>query len=190
MDECGTIAVWITGARYFSCWFSSYRLCSCVWPVLTTAAGSTILCALRFAVKYASEIYRYLLSLVQIHRSNIKRFLVLWAAAFKRRLYVRQMWWLWSTCTYSSVAWYVQGKGVGRPWPPWPENSFILTIEATKNRGWPPPWKLKNGWGALPWKNSCLRPWFRAIGTGGRGFETRPGPAVPQKLLLKWPISV
>ena len=46
-------------------------------------------------------------------------------------------------------------KGVGRHrqggmLPPWPENSFILTVEATKNRGWAP-WKLKNGRGALPW---------------------------------------
>ena len=31
---------------------------------------------------------------------------------------------------------------------------------------------------------------FNAIGTEGRGFEPRPGLAVPQKLLLEWPISV
>ena len=31
---------------------------------------------------------------------------------------------------------------------------------------------------------------FKAIGTGGRGFEPRPGLAVPQKLLLEWLISV
>ena len=32
---------------------------------------------------------------------------------------------------------------------------------------------------------------FKAIGTGGREFEPRPGLAVPQKLLhvLEWPIS-
>ena len=35
---------------------------------------------------------------------------------------------------------------------PWPENSFILTIEATKNRGWAPPSLEFEKWlGALPW---------------------------------------
>ena len=59
---------------------------------------------------------------------------------------------------------------VGRHWqggtmaPSSPENSFILTIEATKNRGWAPhTWKLKMAGeppGALPWKNSCLCSWL------------------------------
>ena len=31
---------------------------------------------------------------------------------------------------------------------------------------------------------------FKAIGTGGRWSEPWPGLAVPQKLLLEWPISV
>ena len=31
---------------------------------------------------------------------------------------------------------------------------------------------------------------FKAIATGGRGFEPRSVMAVPQKLLLEWPISV
>ena len=54
----------------------------------------------------------------------------------------------------------IQGNGgVGRhrqggACSTWPENSFILTIEATENRGWAPlPWKMKNGGGALPWSH-------------------------------------
>ena len=31
---------------------------------------------------------------------------------------------------------------------------------------------------------------LKAIGTGGRVFDPRPGLAVPQKLLQEWPISV
>ena len=60
---------------------------------------------------------------------------------------------------------YMQGRGQAQAkrGNGWIENPFILTIEAAKNRGWATPWKLKNGWGALPWKNSCLRPYLYGI---------------------------
>ena len=86
---------------------------------------------------------------------------------------------IYRTCYHSDVIYLLNTerlghgcKGVGRhrqggPWPPWPENSFILTIEATKNQGCaPPPLEIEKWLGspplepprALPWKNSCLRP--------------------------------
>ena len=75
--------------------------------------------------------------------------------------------WLWFFALHVS-------KGVGRhrqgAMAPWPENSFILTIEATKIRGWapPPPGNWKQWLGspplelprALPWRNCSIRPWY------------------------------
>ena len=39
----------------------------------------------------------------------------------------------------------------GRAMAPWPDNSFILTIEATKNWGWAPPLRFEIWLGALLW---------------------------------------
>ena len=36
----------------------------------------------------------------------------------------------------------------------------IWPLKRTKSILPPPPWKFKNSWGALPWKSSCLRPWY------------------------------
>ena len=65
----------------------------------------------------------------------------------------------------NTVLAYVDSKGVGRhrqggPWPPpgpkilsfWPLKRSTIRVE-------PPPLEIEKCLGALPWKNSCLRPW-------------------------------